>query len=82
MPETARDSPGEVPSLLDPRVMDPDGEIVSRAHLSADEIDQVVTVLEAMSRWRALERSTSEAARRYMRLGETDMRALRFLIAA
>lgn len=69
-------------SLLDPRVMDPDQEIVSRTHLAPDEVDQVVEVLEAMNRWRDTERRMSEASRRYMKLGDNDMRALRYLIAA
>src|SRR6218665_1440650 len=82
MDPIARDRADQAMSLLDPRVMDPDSEIVDRADLAADELDEVVAVLEAMSGWRELERSMSEAARRYMRLGETDMRALRYLIAA
>jgi len=69
-------------TLLDPRVMDPDEELVSRRHLEPGEVDQVVAVLEAMSSWRDLERTMSERARAYMRLGDTDMRALRYLIAA
>ncbi|WP_460802222.1 MarR family winged helix-turn-helix transcriptional regulator [Microbacterium sp. GXF6406] len=68
-------------SMLDPRIMDPDGEIVDRSGLSAEDVDEVVAVLEAMNEWRDTERSMSEASRRYMRLGDTDMRALRFLIA-
>lgn len=78
----ARDGAPQGMSLLDPRVMDPDHELVVREHLSAQEIEETVAVLEAMSSWRERERSMSEQARRYMRLGETDMRALRFLIAA
>ena len=68
--------------MLDPRVLDPDEELVARSHLSDDELAQVVHVLESMRRWRETERAMSEASRRYMRLGETDMRALRYLIAA
>jgi DNA-binding MarR family transcriptional regulator len=41
-----------------------------------------VAVLEAMGAWSRLERDLSEKAREYMRLGDTDMRALRYLIAA
>lgn len=69
-------------SMVDPRIMDPEHEIVRRDHLSAEEVAQTVAVLEAMSGWRELERAMSEHARRYMHLGETDMRALRFLMAA
>ncbi|MGI6879459.1 MarR family winged helix-turn-helix transcriptional regulator [Microbacterium sp. gxy059] len=68
--------------MHDPRTMDPDEELVRRSHLSEEELAQVVAVLEAMSRWRAAERAMNEASQRYMRLGESDMHALRFLIAA
>lgn len=68
-------------SLLDPRVMDPDQELVVRSGIHPDTVAQTVDVLEAMSGWRELERSMSESARKYMKLGETDMRALRYLIA-
>ncbi|MDZ5078892.1 MarR family winged helix-turn-helix transcriptional regulator [Nesterenkonia sp. HG001] len=74
--------PGEPFSLLDPRVMDPEGEIVSHESLDEADLDQVVRVMEALRRWRATERRMSEASRRYMKLGETDMRALRYIIAA
>lgn len=69
-------------SMLDPRLMDPDQELVDREGIDPDDVEQIVRVLEAMSSWRELERTMSETARRYMRLGETDMRALRYLIAA
>lgn len=68
-------------SMLDPRVIDPDEELVQRAHLTEEELGQVVRVLEAMQLWRDAERAMSEASRRYMKLGETDMRALRYIIA-
>lgn len=82
MRKPARDAAPEALSLLDPRVMDPDHELVRRSHLPDEDVEQIVAVLEAMSGWRDIERSMSEEARRYMRLGDTDMRALRFLIAA
>lgn len=69
-------------SMIDPRIMDPDGELVPHEHLPRQELDQIVEVLEALGRWRAAERRTGEESRRHMRLGETDMRALRFMIAA
>ena len=71
-----------VRSLVDPRLMDPTSELVARSHLSEDELQQSVAVLEAMSAWSTLERTLSEQSREYMKLGETDMRALRYLIAA
>ncbi|WP_240643984.1 MarR family winged helix-turn-helix transcriptional regulator [Antribacter gilvus] len=68
------------PSMLDPRVLDPDQELVSRTALTDRDVDQVVRLLEGLRRWREAEHRVSEASRRYMKLGETDMRALRFII--
>ena len=68
------------PSMMDPRVLDPDQRLVRRARLSDREIDQVVRLLEGLRRWRETERRASEASRRHMKLGETDVRALRFII--
>ncbi|WP_166316796.1 MarR family transcriptional regulator [Microbacterium excoecariae] len=68
-------------TMLDPRILDPESEIVARDHLSGNDVAQVVEVLEAMHRWRETERAMSEASQRYMKLGDTDMRALRFLVA-
>lgn len=82
MAESSRAGSGEVLSLVDPRVMDPDQEVVGRSHLSEADTAQVVAVLEAMNGWRELERAQGVEARGYMRLGETDMRALRYLMAA
>lgn len=72
----------DLSSLLDPRLLDPTEELVTRSHLSDDDVAQTVAVLEAMSAWRGVERAMGERSRRYMRLGDTDMRALRYLIAA
>ncbi|WP_345751415.1 MarR family winged helix-turn-helix transcriptional regulator [Microbacterium rhizophilus] len=68
------------PSLFDPRVLDPAQEIVSRSGLDDAEIDQVVEVLRSLRLWREADERMSEASRRYMKLGATDMRALRFII--
>ncbi|GAA1865368.1 MarR family transcriptional regulator [Brevibacterium marinum] len=57
-------------------------EFSDRAHLSATEIDQSMRVMEALRRWREADRALSEASRRYMRLNESDMRAIRMLIRA
>lgn len=73
------DPPG--PSMLDPRVLDPRQEIVQRSGLDEQGVDQVVRVLQGLRDWREAERRMSEASRRYMKLGETDMRTLRFVIA-
>lgn len=68
--------------MHDPRLNDPDQEIVRTADLAPGDLDSVLEVLDAMRRWREAERRTSEASQRYMKLGASDMRALRMLIAA
>lgn len=68
--------------MHDPRISDRDEQLVSRAGLDDGAVDQVVRVMEALRGWHDAERRMSEASRRYMKLNATDMRALRFLIAA
>lgn len=68
--------------MHDPRLNDPEQQIVRTADLAPGELEGVLEVLDAMRAWREAERRTSEASQRYMKLGATDMRALRMLIAA
>ncbi|WP_336646785.1 MarR family winged helix-turn-helix transcriptional regulator [Microbacterium sp. USHLN186] len=72
----------DAPILHDPRLNDPDGELVGASALLPDDLESVLEVLEAMRGWRTAERSMSETSQQYMRLSEVDMRALRVLIAA
>lgn len=69
-------------SLFDPRVLDPDQEILSLDGIAPGDIDQIVELLQALRLWREADERTSETSRRYMKLGDTDMRALRFIIAS
>jgi DNA-binding MarR family transcriptional regulator len=66
--------------LHDPRVIDPSGRLVDLASMDEAELGQIVGVMNAMFRWREAEQRVSAASRAYMRLGETDMRAIRFAI--
>lgn len=67
--------------MIDPRLLDPGEEMVKHRWLDSDDLNQTVRVLESLRRWHNAERSMSEKARRDMDLGETDMRALRYIIA-
>lgn len=64
--------------MHDPRIADARGNMLDLSGFSEDELGGIVRVMDAMFRWRQAERRVSEASRRYMRLGETDMRALRY----
>jgi DNA-binding MarR family transcriptional regulator len=69
-------------SLLDPRVIDPKQELVSYGDKDNAEIEQIVRVLTSIRDWRQAEQRMSEKSRGYMKLNETDMQALRFIIAS
>ena len=66
--------------LHDPRIVDVRGRLVDISGISEDELGQIVRVMDAMFRWREAEQRVSRASHRYMRLGETDMKALRLAI--
>lgn len=69
-------------SLLDPRVIDPRQELVRHDDLSEPELEQVVRVLTAIRDWREAEQKLSFESRSKMKLNDTDMKALRYIIAS
>jgi len=69
-------------SLTDPRVIDPRQELVRHDDLSEEELGQIVRLLGAMREWREADQRLSLESRTHMKLNETDMRALRFIIAS
>ena len=75
-----REAPEITQGFHDPRVVDRGGRLVTTSGLPDEEVAQVVRVMDALFRWRTAEQRASAASRRYMRLGETDMKALRFAI--
>lgn len=50
--------------------------------LSDAEVEEIVDLFVAMQRWRSTSDAQRDASRRHMRLGENDMRAIRYLMAA
>ena len=66
--------------MHDPRVIDIRGRMLDVSHLDDEEIAHIVAVLDALRDWRAAEERLSEASRRFMKLGDSDMRALRYII--
>jgi DNA-binding MarR family transcriptional regulator len=68
------------PPLFSIDSSDPHGELVDRRDLSAQDIAQIDALMAALARLRAAEQELTEASLRYMKLGQTDMRALHFLI--
>lgn len=69
-------------TMLDPRVIDPDQQLVDYSTMSEAEIAQVMRVLVGIREWREAEQRISLQSRNNMRLNETDMKALRFLVVS
>ena len=67
---------------MDVRVVDPGQDLVDFSALSGEEIGQITRVMKAIKRWRESEQAISFQSRSDMKLGENDMKALRFLVAA
>ncbi|WP_232531915.1 MarR family winged helix-turn-helix transcriptional regulator [Microbacterium halophytorum] len=67
-------------SETDVRYFTKDSDLVDRSRLSDAELEQCVRVMEALRGWQEAARTLSEASKRYMRLNESDMRAIRMII--
>lgn len=59
---------------------DPEGRLIDRSGMSEDDVRQIGALMNAFGRLRDAEKALSDASLRYMRLNQTDMRALHFLI--
>ncbi|MBX3139242.1 MAG: MarR family transcriptional regulator [Trueperaceae bacterium] len=59
---------------------DPGGRLIDRTVLGDQDVGQINRVMAALGRLRDAERHLSEASLKYMRLNDTDMRALHYLI--
>lgn len=67
-------------AIYDVDAADPNGMLVDRSAMAAEDVTQITRVMMALGALRAAEQRLSEASRQYMKLNETDMRALHFLI--
>jgi DNA-binding MarR family transcriptional regulator len=56
------------------------GELIDRAGIPANVVQHISEVMGALGRLREAEKQLSVASQRYMKLNETDMRALHFLM--
>ncbi|HWK77624.1 MarR family winged helix-turn-helix transcriptional regulator [Microbacterium sp.] len=59
-----------------------ESDLVDRSGLSPQEIEQCYRVLEALRGWQVASRALAEASKRYMKLNESDMHAIRMIIRA
>lgn len=69
-------------AVLDPRIIDPHQELVDYSTMDDNEIAQITRVLVSIRHWRESEQAISFQSRNDLRLNETDMKALRFLVVS
>lgn len=80
-PESAKLSASGQPSALySIRANDPDRSWTPTKGMSQQDLDQISDLMNALGDLRRTERDLSEASRRYMKLNDTDMRAIHYLI--
>ena len=75
-----RDQPPAPPHLFGIEASDPHQELIDRRGLSAQDIAQIDELMAALAHLRRAEQELPDASLRHMQLGQTDMRALHFLI--
>lgn len=67
-------------SIYNVESSDPRDELVDRGDASPEDMRQIAALMQALGQLREAEQRLSSASRRYMKLNETDMRALHYLI--
>ena len=70
----------EAGAVYDIEASDPEGVLLDRAGVDASAIRQIGELMASLGALRDAEQRLAEASRRYMKLNETDMRALHYLI--
>lgn len=68
--------------LYDVDSSDPQSQLVDRSSMNATEVSQIGELMHALSRLRAAEQQLSDASLKYMKLNQSDMRALHYLIVS
>jgi DNA-binding MarR family transcriptional regulator len=69
-------------AMLDPRRLGASSELVRSMGLTDDTVEEIVDLFQALRTWHRTSEAHSEAGRRFMKLGENDMRAIRFAMSA
>ncbi|WP_092917032.1 MarR family winged helix-turn-helix transcriptional regulator [Agrococcus baldri] len=68
-------------AMLDPRRLGASARLVEQHGMSDVEVEEVIDLFAALRRWHRAAAAHSEASRRFMKLGENDMRAIRYVMS-
>ncbi|MFF5623733.1 MarR family winged helix-turn-helix transcriptional regulator [Microbacterium sp. NPDC012755] len=81
-PSAERTSPDGLThaAIYDVEASDPRSALIDRTGVSPEDLRQIAVLMGALGDLRDAEQKLSLASRRFMRLNETDMRALHYLI--
>ncbi|MGF2950173.1 MarR family winged helix-turn-helix transcriptional regulator [Microbacterium alcoholitolerans] len=69
-------------NMYDVDASDPRSELIDRSSMTREDVAQIGELMAALSGLREAEKRLSDASAQYMKLNQTDMRALHFLIVA
>ncbi|MCM3780095.1 MarR family winged helix-turn-helix transcriptional regulator [Microbacterium hydrocarbonoxydans] len=67
-------------AIYDVEASDPRSSLIDRSGVAPEDLRQIAALMGAIGELRDAEQKLSLASRRYMRLNDTDMRALHYLI--
>ncbi len=67
-------------AVYDVEASDPQHRLIDRSGMAEADVEQITELMTVFGQLRDTEQEISDASRRYMRLGATDMKALHYLI--
>lgn len=68
------------PNIYDVNVADPKSQLVDRSAMAPSDVAHIGELMAALGRLRTAEQQLSDASLKYMKLNQSDMRALHYLI--
>ncbi len=68
-------------AMLDPRRLGASSRLVEEHGLSEAEVEEIIELFAALRRWHRTAAAHNEASQRFMKLGENDMRAVRYVMS-
>lgn len=68
------------PNIYDVNAADPKSQLIDRSTMAAADVAHIGELMAALGRLRTAEQQLSDASLKYMKLNQSDMRALHYLI--
>lgn len=72
----------DLPTMYGLAESDPGQKLIKRAGIAAADLEQIDRIMAEMGRMRQIERRIMRSSQKFMKLNETDMRAIRKMISA